>query len=88
MWKYQTPRAYRVLLLDAAHACQNLLLAATSLGLGAYSVAALDESAIDRYLRLDGFSEGALYVAGIGWPDRRRIRQAIGADGRLPGGPS
>jgi SagB-type dehydrogenase family enzyme len=87
MWKYQTPRAYRVLLLDAAHACQNLLLAATSLGLGAYSVAALDESAIDRYLGLDGFSEGALYVAGIGWPDRQRIRRAIGADERLPGGP-
>ena len=88
MWKYPTPRAYRVVLFDAAHACQNLLLAATSLGLGAYSVAALDESAIDGYLGLDGFSEGVLYVAGIGWPDRQRIRRAIRADGRLPGGPA
>jgi SagB-type dehydrogenase family enzyme len=88
MWKYATPRAYRVLLFDAAHACQNLLLAATSLGLGAYSVAALDESAIDGYLGLDSFAEGVLYAAGLGWPDRRRIRRAIGADGRLPGGPA
>jgi SagB-type dehydrogenase family enzyme len=88
MWKYPTPRAYRVVLFDAAHACQNLLLAATSLGLGAYSVAALDESAIDAYLGVDGFSEGVLYVAGIGWPDRQRIRAAITPDGRWPGGPA
>jgi SagB-type dehydrogenase family enzyme len=88
MWKYPTPRAYRVLLFDAAHACQNLLLAATSHGLGAYSVAALDESAIDGYLGLDGFAEGVLYVAGIGWPDRRRILGAIRPDGRWPGGPA
>jgi len=88
MWKYPTPRAYRVVLFDAAHACQNLLLAATSHGLGAYSVAALDESAIDGYLGVDGFSEGVLYVAGIGWPDRRRILRAIRPDGRWPGGPA
>jgi SagB-type dehydrogenase family enzyme len=88
MWKYPTPRAYRVVLFDAAHACQNLLLAATSHGLGAYSVAALDESAIDSYLGVDGFSEGVLYVAGIGWPDRRRILRAIRPDGRWPGGPA
>lgn len=88
MWKYPTPRAYRVVLLDAAHACQNLLLAATSLRLGAFSVAALDEAAIDRFLGVDGVSEGTLYVAGIGWPDLKRIRGAIRPDGRLPGGPS
>jgi SagB-type dehydrogenase family enzyme len=87
MWKYRTPRGYRIVLLDAAHACQNLLLAATSLRLGAFAVAALDESAIDRYLGIDGISEGSLYAAGIGWPDTKRIRAAMGPDGRLPGGP-
>lgn len=87
MWKYRAPRAYRVVLIDAAHACQNLLLAATSLGLGAYSVAAIDEDAIDRYLGVDGVSEGSLYAAGIGWPDAARIRRAM-RGGLLPGAPA
>jgi SagB-type dehydrogenase family enzyme len=86
-WKYRSPRAYRVVLIDAAHACQNLLLVATSLGLGAISVAALDEPAIERYLGLDGITEGALYMAGIGWPDRRRLARAVRRRGLLPGGP-
>jgi SagB-type dehydrogenase family enzyme len=87
MWKYRAPRAYRVVLIDAAHACQNLLLAATSLGLGAYSVAAIDEAAIDRHLGVDGVSEGSLYMAGIGWPDAARIRRAT-RGGLLPGAPA
>jgi SagB-type dehydrogenase family enzyme len=87
MWKYRTPRAYRVVLIDAAHACQNVLLTATSLGLGAFSVAAIDEDAIDRYLGLDGVSEGSVYMAGIGWPDMARIRRATSA-GLLPGAPA
>lgn len=87
MWKYRTPRAYRVVLIDAAHACQNLLLTATSHGLGAFSVAAIDEEAIDGYLGVDGVTEGSLYVAGIGWPDLRRIRRSIHR-GLLPGAPA
>jgi SagB-type dehydrogenase family enzyme len=87
MWKYRSPRAYRVVLIDAAHACQNLLLTATSLGLGAFSVAAIDEDAIDRYLGIDGVSEGSVYVAGIGRPDTARIRQAT-RGGLLPGAPA
>lgn len=87
MWKYRTPRAYRVVLIDAAHACQNLLLTATSLGLGAFSVAAIDENTIDRYLGIDGVSEGSVYAAGIGWPDAPRIRRAT-RGGLLPGAPA
>jgi SagB-type dehydrogenase family enzyme len=70
-WKYRDPRAYRVLLLDLGHICQNLLLVATSLGAGAFCTAAFDDDAIDRYLGLDGVSEGVMYVAGIGRPATR-----------------
>jgi len=73
-WKYRDPRAYRVLLLDLGHICQNLLLVAASLGAGAFCTAAFDDDAIDRYLGLDGVSEGVMYVAGIGLPSERRGR--------------
>jgi SagB-type dehydrogenase family enzyme len=87
-WKYRTPRAYRVILLDTAHATQTLLLTATSLGLGAFAIAAIDEEAIDRYLGVNGVTEGSLYLAGIGVPDRARYRRAVGRDGLRPGGPA
>jgi SagB-type dehydrogenase family enzyme len=86
MWKYRTPQAYRVLLLETGHLCQNLVLTATSLGLGAFQAAALDAPAIDHYLGLDGVNEGVVYLAGIGWPDRKRFRRAA-RNGLLPGGP-
>jgi SagB-type dehydrogenase family enzyme len=73
-WKYREPRAYRVLLLDLGHICQNLLLVATSLGAGVFCTAAFDDDAIDRYLGLDGVSEGVMYVAGIGVPSARGRR--------------
>lgn len=84
-WKYLTPRAYRTVLLDAAHACQNLLLTATSLGLGASCTAALDEEAIDRRLGLDGITEGAIYLAAIGVPDAERVRRAKRLDALVSG---
>ena len=37
MWKYQHPRAYRVVLLDAGHLCQTFCL--TRLGLGSHHFA-------------------------------------------------
>lgn len=68
MWKYRTARAYRVVLLDAGHVCQTLCLTATWLGLGAFTTAALKDSLIERDLGIDGVSEVALYVAGLGLP--------------------
>jgi SagB-type dehydrogenase family enzyme len=86
-WKYLDARAYRVLLLDLGHICQNVLLVATSLGLGAFCTAALDDKAIDGYLGLDGVSEGVLYMAGIGLPRRPRsgrLGEPDLAPGHLP----
>jgi SagB-type dehydrogenase family enzyme len=75
-WKYRDPRAYRVLLLDLGHICQNLLLVATSLGAGAFCTAAFDDDAIDRHLGLDGVSESVMYVAGIGRPTTRSVAKS------------
>jgi SagB-type dehydrogenase family enzyme len=68
MWKYQHPRAYRVVLLDAGHLGQTFCLTATRLGLAAFCTAALKDTLIERSLGIDGISESVLYVTGIGMP--------------------
>jgi SagB-type dehydrogenase family enzyme len=78
-WKYRNSRAYRVLLLDIGHACQNVLLLGTALGLGTFCTAAIDDEAIDRYLGLDGISEGVLYLAAVGVKAPRRARARSGS---------
>jgi putative peptide maturation dehydrogenase len=66
-WKYrQNPRAYAVVLMDAAHLSQTLYLVCTELGLGAFVTAAINAGNIEERLGLDGFSEGAVLVCGCG----------------------
>lgn len=65
-WKYHFPRAYRVVLAEAGHLCQTFCLTATWLGLAPFCTMALADSKIDRDLGIDGITEGALYVAGVG----------------------
>jgi len=71
MWKYQHPRAYRVVLLDAGHLGQTFCLTATRMGLAPFSTAALKDTLIERDLGIDGISESVLYVTGIGMPVER-----------------
>jgi SagB-type dehydrogenase family enzyme len=62
-------RGYRFALLEAGHAVQNALLAATALGLGSVPLAWFFDARLDEVLALDGVEESALYAAAIG---RRR----------------
>lgn len=66
MWKYKTPRAYRHAHLEAGHYCQNLVLCATALGLGAFQTGALADTVIHETLGIDGESEFVIYAAGAG----------------------
>ena len=50
MWKYNSPRAYRVVLLDAGHLCQTFCLVATWLGLAPFCTAALKDTLIEEDL--------------------------------------
>jgi putative peptide maturation dehydrogenase len=68
-WKYaRHPKAYTVLLMDAAHLSQTLYLVATDLGLGAWVTAAINNADIDERLGLDEVREGALAICGVGVP--------------------
>ena len=68
MWKYRSPRAYRVVSLDTGHLGQTFCLVATWLGLAPFTTAALQDTAIEEALSLDGISESILYLAGVGMP--------------------
>jgi SagB-type dehydrogenase family enzyme len=65
-WRYQFPRAYRVVLAEAGHLCQTFCLTATWLGLAPFCTMALADSRIERDLGIDGVTESVLYVAGVG----------------------
>ena len=79
-WRYEFPRAYRAVLLEAGHVCQTFLLAATSLGLAPFCTMALDDATVERALRIDGLSEAVIYAAGAG------VRPAVDHRAVMPRG--
>lgn len=68
-WKY-VERAYKILLLDAGHTCQNLYIACQSIGLGTCAVGAYRQQEIDSFLNIDGENEFAIYCAPVGIPKK------------------
>lgn len=86
-WRYTYPRAYRSVLLEAGHFCQNFCLVATSLGLAPFCTAALADSLIERDLGIDGVTESVIYACGVGsrppgtdwapWPDTTDVPALI-----------
>jgi SagB-type dehydrogenase family enzyme len=86
-WRYEFPRAYRVVLFDAGHLCQTFLLVATSLGLAPFCTAALADSVLERDLQIDGVNESVIYACGVGarppaltwapWPDTDEVPKLL-----------
>ncbi len=73
-WRY-VERSMRYLFLDAGHVCQNLYLAAESIGCGVCAVAAFEDSLMNEVLGLDGVDQFAIYVGTVG---RRELRMMNG----------
>lgn len=65
-WKYNSARAYRVVLAEAGHLCQTFCLTATWLGLAPFCTMALADTKWEEWLGIDGVRESILYVAGAG----------------------
>lgn len=73
-WKYRNhPKAYRAILLEAGHVSQNLYLATTEAGLGAYVTAAINEIDIERMFGLDALEQSPVVVCGFGPRASRRV---------------
>ena len=65
-WKYDFPRAYRAILLEAGHLCQTFCLTATWLGLAPFCTIAQTDTRWEKWLGIDGVKESIIYVAGAG----------------------
>lgn len=64
-WRYGT-RAYRYIYLDAGHVCQNLYLAAESIGYGVCAIAAFDDELANTVFELDEKERFTAYIASVG----------------------
>ncbi len=64
-WRYGM-RAYRYIYLDAGHVCQNLYLAAESIGYGVCAIAAFNDELADTVFELDGKERFTTYMASVG----------------------
>jgi SagB-type dehydrogenase family enzyme len=61
-------RAYRFALMEAGHATQNLLLAATDRGLGSCPVGGFIDDRLHDLIGVDGVEEAVLYACIVGHP--------------------
>ncbi len=68
MWKYRDPNAYRVVLIEAGHIGQNVMLAATHHGLSACPTAALSQGRIRELLGLKRITDAPVYAMTLSVP--------------------
>ncbi|MBU0595890.1 SagB/ThcOx family dehydrogenase [Candidatus Bipolaricaulota bacterium] len=64
-WRYGE-RGIRYLFLDAGHVCQNLYLAAETIGGGTCAIAAFNDDQVNDLLGLDGVDAFTAYIATVG----------------------
>ncbi len=65
MSKYGS-RGIRYIFMDVAHICENVLLAAEALGLGACPIGAFFDDEVNHLFQLDGQEETVIYMASVG----------------------
>jgi len=64
-WRYHV-MSHKSMLLDAGHICQNLALAAESLGYGSCAIGGYWQEGADRFIGVDGDDEYVVYIASVG----------------------
>jgi SagB-type dehydrogenase family enzyme len=65
-WKYPHPTGYRVVVLEAGHIAQNVLLAATAHGLAATPTCAVADGKLEQLLGLDRVTQGVMHTVALG----------------------
>lgn len=58
--------AHRMIAIEAGHVCQNFLLSAEALRLGACPLLGYDQPSMDKLIEVDGVNEFAVYLAATG----------------------
>lgn len=72
MWKYPDCNAYRVVLIEAGHIGQNILLTATQQELVANPTSALNDQLIESLLKITKLTHSAIFAIALGHPDRNK----------------
>jgi SagB-type dehydrogenase family enzyme len=67
-WKYNDPNAYRVVMIEAGHIAQNIMLTCTENELTACPTAALCHTAISELLGFKNLTQTPIYALAIGKP--------------------
>ena len=67
-WKYSDPNAYRVVMIEAGHIAQNMMLACTNNKLTACPTAALSHKDISTVLGLTQITQTPIYALLVGKP--------------------
>lgn len=67
-WKYNDPNAYRVVMIEAGHIAQNMMLASSHHGLTACPTAALAHTLISNLLGLSSITQTPIYAICMGHP--------------------
>lgn len=65
VWRHGQ-RGYRYVHLDCGHVCQNLYLAAQSIGSGACGISVFVDEKINSLIGVDGVEESVIYLASVG----------------------
>jgi SagB-type dehydrogenase family enzyme len=87
LWKYDFPRVYRAILIEAGHLCQTFCLTATWRGLAPFSTIACTDTQWEKWLGIDGVKESVIYVAGAGMRPKGDVQDAhIGLIAKRPTG--
>lgn len=63
------PRGYRYALQESGHLAQNLLLAATAMGIDGVPLGGFSEDAVDEFLGVDGTDEKSVYSVTLGFTE-------------------
>ncbi len=64
-WRYSKV-AHKDIAMEAGHICQNLYLAAESIGGGACAILGYDQASIDEFIGVDGKEEFVIYLSPAG----------------------
>ena len=64
-WRYNFTSS-REMAMDIGHYCENLYLAAESIGAGTCGVTSYEQSLVDDMLDVNGFDEFTIYIAPLG----------------------
>jgi SagB-type dehydrogenase family enzyme len=64
-WRYSVV-AYKGILVDIGHVCQNLYLACEAIGAGACAIGAYEQKMMDALIGVDGEDEFTIYLAPVG----------------------